>query len=79
MENGEDAGDEPVRRGADGRRHSSTRERILREVESRASASISDIVAATGRHENTVREHLERLRRDGRVRRVRAEAQGRGR
>ncbi|MGW9627765.1 helix-turn-helix transcriptional regulator [Microbacterium sp. NPDC055521] len=79
MENTEVAGAEPVRRGADGRRHSSTRERILREVESRTSASISDIVAATGLHENTVREHLDRLRRDGRVRRVRAEVQGRGR
>lgn len=68
-----------MRRGADGRRYSSTRERILREVESRTSTSTSDIVFATGLHENTVRDHLERLRLDGRVRRVRAEAQGRGR
>ncbi|MEV7631697.1 hypothetical protein AB0N64_04720 [Microbacterium sp. NPDC089318] len=79
MENTGAAGEKPVRRGADGRRYSSTRERILREVESRTSASTSDVVAATGLHENTVRDHLERLRHDGRLRRVRAEAQGRGR
>ncbi|WP_193598028.1 helix-turn-helix transcriptional regulator [Microbacterium sp. YJN-G] len=67
------------RRGADGRRYSSTRERILREVESHGSASTAEIVAATGLHENTVREHLDRLRIDGRLRRIRAQAQGRGR
>lgn len=61
------------------RRHSTTRERILREVVSRGTASTADIVAATGLHENTVREHLERLRGDGRLRRIRAQAQGRGR
>lgn len=70
---------EENRRGADGRRYSSTRERILREVESRDSASTAEIVAATGLHENTVREHLDRLRLDGRLRRIRGEAQGRGR
>ncbi|UNK70173.1 ArsR family transcriptional regulator [Microbacterium sp. H1-D42] len=75
---GDNLGDDN-RRGADGRRYSSTRERILREVESRRSATTSDIVAETGLHENTVREHLERLRSDGRLRRVRAEVQGRGR
>ena len=79
MENKDAAGEIPARRGADGRRYSSTRERILREVESRVTASTSDIVAATGLHENTVRDHLERLRHDGRLRRVRAAAQGRGR
>jgi len=78
VENGGGAG-EKARRGADGRRYSSTRERILREVESRGPASTADIVARTGLHENTVREHLERLREDGRLRRIRAEAQGRGR
>ncbi|MEJ1088207.1 helix-turn-helix domain-containing protein [Microbacterium sp. Mu-80] len=67
------------RRGADGRRYSSTRERILREVESRDSATTAEIVEATGLHENTVREHLERLREDGRLRRIRSQAQGRGR
>lgn len=68
-----------IRRRTDGRRHSSTRERILREVESRGTASTAEIVAETGLHENTVREHLSRLRADGRLRRVRAEVQGRGR
>ena len=68
-----------TRRGADGRRYSSTRERILREVESRDSATTAEVVAATGLHENTVREHLERLRADGRLRRIRSQAQGRGR
>lgn len=67
------------RRGADGRRYSSTRERILREVESGDRLSTAEVVAATGLHENTVREHLERLRADGRLRRIRSEAQGRGR
>ncbi|BDZ39370.1 transcriptional regulator [Microbacterium suwonense] len=61
------------------RRGSSTRERILREIESRGSASTAEVVAATGLHENTIREHLERLRRDGRLRRIRAQAHGRGR
>lgn len=37
------------------------------------------IVAATGRHENTVREHLDRLVRQGLVARTRAEPAGRGR
>ena len=78
MENAQTAGEKRARLG-DGGRHSSTRERILREVESRTSASTSDIVAATRLHENTVREHLERLRLEGRLRRVRAEVQGRGR
>ncbi|MGN7977471.1 helix-turn-helix transcriptional regulator [Microbacterium sp. 22195] len=78
MEKGRGAG-EKARRGADGRRYSSTRERILREVESGGPTSTADIVARTGLHENTVREHLERLREDGRLRRIRAEAQGRGR
>jgi len=78
VENAQTAGEKRARL-SDGGRHSSTRERILREVESRTSASTSDIVAATRLHENTVREHLERLRREGRLRRVRAEVQGRGR
>lgn len=79
MEKNASAGENPVRRGAEGRRYSSTRERILREVESRDSVSTADIVAETGLHENTVREHLERLRLDGRLRRIRSEVQGRGR
>ncbi|MDT0156312.1 hypothetical protein Q9R19_01605 [Microbacterium sp. ARD32] len=67
------------RRDTGGRRHASTRERLLREVETHGPVSTSDLVTATGLHENTVREHLERLRRDGRLRRIRAQAQGRGR
>lgn len=80
MENESRAGENAQpRRGADGRRYSSTRERVLREVEARGPASLADLVAATGLHENTLREHLERLRQDGRLRRVRAEVRGRGR
>ncbi|WP_307367866.1 metalloregulator ArsR/SmtB family transcription factor [Microbacterium sp. W4I4] len=75
----EDGQHDGIRRRVDGRRHSSTRERILREVESRGTASTAELVAETGLHENTVREHLSRLRADGRLRRVRAEVQGRGR
>ena len=60
-------------------RPASTRERILREVESRGTASTAEIVVVTGLHENTVREHLSRLHADGRLRRIRAEIQGRGR
>lgn len=82
MENNRGAGENPpqgARRGAEGRRYSSTRERILREVEARESVTAAEIVATTGLHENTVREHLERLRADGRLRRIRSQAQGRGR
>lgn len=61
------------------RHRSSTRERILREVESHGPVSTADIIDAIGLHENTIREHLERLRREGRLRRIRAEAHGRGR
>lgn len=67
------------RRGSAGRRYSSTRERILREIEHRDSVTTAEIVAQTGLHENTVREHLAQLRSDGRVRRVRRETRGRGR
>lgn len=68
-----------IRPAVGARRPSSTRERILREVESRGTASTAEIVAATALHENTVREHLSRLLGDGRLRRIRAQAQGRGR
>ncbi|GAA3931264.1 hypothetical protein [Microbacterium soli] len=67
------------RGGEDARPRSSTRERILREVEVRGAVSTADLVAVTGLHENTVREHLERLRCEGRLRRTRAAAHGRGR
>ncbi|KDA04851.1 hypothetical protein DC31_04880 [Microbacterium sp. CH12i] len=67
------------RRTASGRRHSSTRERLLRELESRAEASTAELVDATGLHENTVRGHLDRLRADGYIRREREDGPGRGR
>lgn len=70
--------DEP-RRTAEGRAHSSTRERLLREVEAHPEATTSQLVEATGLHENTVRGHLERLRADGHIRRERDRAPGRGR
>ena len=61
-----------------GRAHSTTRERILREVESGTSTTAA-IVAATGLHENTVRGHLERLHADGFISRTRIAPTGRGR
>ena len=61
-----------------GRAHSSTRERILREVETGASTTAA-IVAATDLHENTVRGHLERLHADGFISRTRIAPTGRGR
>lgn len=59
--------------------HSSTRERLLREIESRPDATTAQLVEATGLHENTVRGHLERLRADGHIRRDRDSGSGRGR
>lgn len=67
------------RRTAAGRSHSSTRERLLREIESRTDATTRELVEATGLHENTVRGHLERLRADGHIRRERDGLSGRGR
>lgn len=52
---------------------------VFREVEARGSASVSQLAAATGLHENTVRGHLERLRADGYVRSEREPRVGRGR
>lgn len=69
----------PPRRTAAGRRHSSTRERVLRLLEMRGGSTSAELVAATGLHENTVRGHLEQLRRDGHVRREPAPGAGRGR
>ncbi|MDJ1371726.1 transcriptional regulator [Gulosibacter molinativorax] len=68
----------PSRRTAGGRRHSPTRERLLREVETRGNATTAELVAATGLHENTVRGHLERLVADGHIRREQS-PHGRGR
>lgn len=69
---------ESYRRSAQGRTHSDTRERILREVEHR-DATTSEIVSATGLHENTVRGHLEALLADGYLDRRRTNPNGRGR
>lgn len=52
---------------------------MLRAIEQCGSATIGELAHATGLHENTLREHLSRLREDGRVRAHSAEAQGRGR
>ncbi|MBS1675400.1 MAG: transcriptional regulator [Actinobacteria bacterium] len=68
-----------LRRTADGRRHSPPRERLLRAIESRGDASTAELVQALGLHENTVRQHLESLLRDGHVRREREPSTGRGR
>lgn len=71
---------EPSRRGSSGRIHSASRERLLRMLEAQhAPASLTALTVATGLHENTVRGHLEALRRDGYVTRHAAPASGRGR
>lgn len=67
------------RRTAAGRNHSSTRERLLREIESHPDATTSQLVEVTGLHENTVRGHLDRLRADGHIRRRRDTTIVRGR
>ncbi|WP_051192029.1 helix-turn-helix transcriptional regulator [Microbacterium luticocti] len=65
---------------ASGRRHSPTREMLLRMVEAQGSAvSTAALTAASGLHENTVRGHLEQLYADGYVRRERENSTGRGR
>jgi len=67
------------RRTALDRRHSTSRERVLREVEAVESACTAELVAATGLHPNTVRAHLTRLEADGYIRSVREPPAGRGR
>src|SRR5699024_3470300 len=68
------------RAASTGRRHSSSRESVLRTVESqRAPVSTATLARATGLHENTVRGHLEQLLADGYVARVCARSSGRGR
>jgi len=69
----------PPRRTTAGRRHSSTRERVLRTIELRHGATSVELAEATELHENTVRGHLDQLRRDGHVRREPAPRVGRGR
>lgn len=51
----------------------------MRELETRTDASIAELVAITGLHENTVRGHLTQLQTDGYIRREREDAHGRGR
>ncbi len=63
-----------------GRAHrSNPRERVFQALELHDAATIGDVAAATGLHENTVREHLARLHEEGRVRSRPAPAAGRGR
>lgn len=63
-----------------GRRHSSTRERVLRLVEVQPGPVTTTAVAtALGLHENTARGHLEALHADGYLTRSRGPAEGRGR
>lgn len=68
------------RTASTGRRHSSSRELVLRTIEAQqAPVSLSALVRSTGLHENTVRGHLGHLLEDGHVTRRRARAEGRGR
>ncbi|GGF43730.1 transcriptional regulator [Microbacterium sorbitolivorans] len=67
------------RRTAGDRAHSTSRERVLRDVEAHGSASVGDVVSRTGLHENTVRDHLRRLTGDGYLHRETAAPHGRGR
>lgn len=68
------------RRSADGRRHTSAREQVLRTLEAQtAPVSVGALSRATGLHENTVRGHLDQLLADGHATRASAPAQGRGR
>lgn len=60
-------------------RAGSTRERILREVVTLKDATIKQLAAALELHENTVRDHLTRLRSEGRVRHRAVALEGRGR
>ncbi|MEQ6896863.1 hypothetical protein [Microbacterium sp. KR10-403] len=74
--------DGPARRrlSASGRRHSETREMVLRMIEAQsAPVSTAALSTATGLHENTVRGHLDQLYVDGYIGRQREPASGRGR
>lgn len=70
---------QPRRRTRQDRRHSASRELVLREIEARDTASVAELSEATGLHENTVRGHLERLCSDGFLRSERTLPSGRGR
>lgn len=68
------------RRSADGRRHTTAREQVLRTLEAQtAPVSVGALSRATGLHENTVRGHLDQLLADGHATRALAPAEGRGR
>lgn len=54
-------------------------QRLFDVVEELESATIAELVTATGLHENTVRGHLEKLHSDGLLRRRQLPAAGRGR
>ncbi|WP_243058398.1 metalloregulator ArsR/SmtB family transcription factor [Nocardioides sp. SR21] len=67
-------------RTASGRRLSPTRAALLETLQVQPEpTSLPALVKTTGLHDNTVREHLEGLRRSGLVRRTKAPATGRGR
>ncbi|CAG7606026.1 hypothetical protein LEUCIP111803_00880 [Leucobacter soli] len=69
-----------TRRSSSGRRHSPTREALLRDLESqRDPSSIAELAESTGWHQNTVRGHLRALWQDGYVSRIDGEPDGRGR
>ncbi len=79
MNSPEDLSKCSTRRTRQDRKHSSSRERLLREVEARGSASVAELSEATGLHENTIRGHLDRLCSDGFLRSERTPPSGRGR
>lgn len=67
------------RRSSSGRLHSSTREYLLVEIESRESITTAELVQISGLHENTVRGHLEALYADGYINRSQLPPNGKGR
>ena len=80
MENSEQSSTAPrPRRTSRGRLHTHARERVLREVELRGSATIAELAEATNLHENTIRGHLDSLQSDGFLNRSQEKPIGRGR
>ena len=67
------------RRSSSGRLHSSTREYLLVEIESREATTTAELVETSGLHENTVRGHLEALYADGYINRSQLPPNGKGR
>lgn len=67
------------RRTRGDRAHSPSRERVLREIETRGPVSVTEIVRSLGLHENTVRGHVSRLRDDGHIVGIIDESSSRGR